>query len=158
SRMLRPAGRHPVPGNSGLVRLQRSSRLAIASCREARSPSLSPPSSPASEPAERGMTPGRLILRAQPPVHPVALARAHVSILECSSRFNRKLDCALRLRLSWDGRRRSVARFGLIDEAPLQEVTVAGDHRSDGQFLEASACLWADRAPLNRRTSEAIGY
>jgi len=26
-------------------------------------------------------------------------------------------------------------------EAPLREVTVVGDHRSDGRLLEASACL-----------------
>jgi hypothetical protein len=35
-------------------------------------------------------------------------------------------------------------------ESPLQEVTVAGDHRSDGHFLEASACLQAGCAHLNR--------
>jgi hypothetical protein len=63
------------------------------------------------------MTPGRLILRAQTPVRRVAVARAHVSLRECSSRFNGNLDCALRLRLSWDGRRRSVACFGLIDRS-----------------------------------------
>jgi hypothetical protein len=37
-------------------------------------------------------------------------------------------------------------------EAPLREVTVVGDHRSDGRFLEASASLQAEGAHLNQHS------
>jgi hypothetical protein len=36
-------------------------------------------------------------------------------------------------------------------------VTVAGDHRSDGHFLEASAYLLAQSAYLNRRSQPSVG-
>jgi hypothetical protein len=37
-------------------------------------------------------------------------------------------------------------------EAPLREVTVVGDHRSDRRFLEASACFQAGGAHLNQHS------
>jgi len=43
-------------------------------------------------------------------------------------------------------------------EAPLREVTVDGDHRSDGRFLEASASLQAERALLCKRAQGALGF